>query len=350
LDTDEFLPRSGVVSAPYRFKASTDLFFPFIFYSSLDGIYLAAYYQASDFLGNHQVQSAVSYADGTENLDYQLTYGYLRYRPKFYAKLSGNEYYDDKLMTIKKKQNKQSISVVYPLNRWQSVGFESSTVERTIYYSGLTLQSLRLRDNPMALFFEHNTVTGAFLEPTSGYRINLRSEFSDSQWGSDYKYNSYAAEINDFVPLGRENLLALRVFGGVSFGRDAGTYVLGGFDRVRGYSSNPATGYTGTKLTFANIEWRFPIAYNVNYYMWYMLPDFYFKTIYGSVFLDSGYTWNDDSELANIKRDDIHGSYGVSLRVHTFLLQTFPVMLNFNLARRLDGPFYTFYLATGTNF
>ena len=334
----------------FRAPFSTDLFFPMLFYSSVDGLYLAMYYQGSDFLGNHQVQAMSSYAGGPEYLDYQAAYGFLKYRPKFYITVSGNEYFEDSLMKVKKRNNLQSLSLSYPLNRYESVGIGASTIERLGYYSEQPWSNFRLRDNSISVQYSRDNAAGPYMEATTGSRLLLRADFSDKYWESDYTYQSFVAEGQAFLPLFGENVLAARMFLGESFGPSAGYFKLGGFDRVRGYSSDLSDGYIGKKIIFSNVEWRFPIFYNINYHMWYFLPDFYFKTMYGAVFADSGLAWNDDYELQKITNEQARGSYGVSLRVHTFILQTFPLLLNFQLARRFEGPHYVFYFATGTNF
>jgi outer membrane protein assembly factor BamA len=154
-------------------------------------------------------------------------------------------------------------------------------------------------------------------------------------------------ETHRFINLGLEHVLAVREFLGASFGPDAGNFSLGGYERLRGI---PSDSITAKRIYLANIEWRFPLFYNLNYHMWYIFPDFFLKTVYGVLFTDVGLAWNDDSRFSSTTIDDWKGTCGVGVRTHTFVLQTFPLMFNFYLARQFEGPNLVFYFSTVTNF
>ncbi|MBN1621937.1 MAG: PD40 domain-containing protein [Endomicrobiales bacterium] len=349
--TSERNDKSPAMARPYRFKVSTDLFFPVIFYSSLDGLYLATYWQISEFLGNHQLQSMVTFASAAEYLDYSVSYGFLRYRPQFYLTVSGYEhfeYYSSMDDYKKNEDNLQAIQTLYPLNRFQRLEFLMGTINRKEYWDSDPSVVWRSRENIAGISFYHDVVQGPYLESTSGWRLRITGEVSERVLDGDYSYHNAIVETHKFFPLGKEHVLGWRSYIGGSFGQNSGFFRLGGEDRVRGVSRDMK--YSGHRVFLNNIEWRFPIVYNINYHLGFMFPDFFFKTFYGALFVDSGVTWNEDIELKNIPIEQWHGSYGLGLRFHTFLLQSYPVLLNFQLARKMEGPSHVFYFTMGTNF
>jgi len=332
-----------------RLRVSTDFFLPVVFYSSLDGFYSAFLWQASDFMGNHQFQAVAASAGGIGYLDYQLSYAYLRYRPQLSLNLTGDEYYVDTEKTDRKIENSQSAAVQYPLNRFQQLQLQLTTVDRKeIVALGPFETSARSRENSALFSFVHNKVDGPYLEAVSGSRLSLQSEFSAEVFGGSYIYQNYMAELDKFFPLGKEHVLGVRMLAGASYGRDAGLFRLGGADRVRGIPNDPS--FYGKRLFLTNIEWRLPIFHNLNYHMWYMFPDFFFKTLYAGLFVDGGVVYNEDIELKNLTIDRWKGSYGLSLRFHTFIIETYDLLLNFQLAQRMDLPGWVFYFSAGTNF
>ncbi|OGS24596.1 MAG: hypothetical protein A2314_01730 [Elusimicrobia bacterium RIFOXYB2_FULL_50_12] len=343
------LPVSSGDIRPYRFRASVDLFFPMLLYSSLDGLYTAAYWQLSEFLGNHQLQAVATYASAAEYLDYQLTYGFLKFRPQVYFTAAGNEYFEDYTTQIKQKMNRQQAAVLFPLNRLQRIEIILTTIERRLQYRDTPGANAHTRENVAGLAFVHDTVQGPYLEPVSGARLRLAGEFSDKILCGDFRYQDAIVETHRFVPLGRQHVLALRAFAAGSFGENAGLFRLGGSDRVRGLPAD-AFQFGGRRLFVNNIEWRFPLVHNINYHIWYFFPDFFFKTMYGSVFVDGGLAWNDEDELLADTAGAAKGSYGAGIRVHTFILESYPLMLNFELARRMDQHNYVLYFTLGSTF
>lgn len=332
---------------PYRFQASTDLFFPILFYSSIDGFYTAMYYQASDMLGRHQVLATAASAAKAEYLDYSATYGYTRYRTQFYAGAGALEYFEDYDRTLKREENYQSVMSVYPLNRFQSVSLGIKTIGRSVRDS-VSDVSYHERENIVGLEFAHDTVKGPYLEATSGTRLSLKSELAFASIGGDYQYQHYLAEAVQYCRLPGEQSIGLRCLAGSSYGRDAGDFRLGGLDRVRGIPSDNR--YEGPRLFVTSVEWRFPIVHNINYHMWYIFPDFFFKSFYGAVFCDAGAAWQADNETGIFEGQRWKESAGVSLRFHTFILQAYSLLLNVQFARRFDDAENVLYFSAGSGF
>jgi outer membrane protein assembly factor BamA len=84
----------------------------------------------------------------------------------------------------------------------------------------------------------------------------------------------------------------------------------------------------------------------MDYYMWYIFPDFYFKSISAALFTDAGHVWDTHGQMKASRWRDLRHSYGVGLRIHTFILQLFPLVVHFDYARRTtssgDGVFYVY--------
>lgn len=333
----------------YHFNASTDLFFPVIFYSSLDGFFSAFYWQASDILGDHRLQVLAADANGLGYLNYNVTYGFLRYRPQCFINTAGSEYFVDPEKTDKKTESSQSAGFDYPLNRFQSLRFQLMTTDRTESWKTDTYRAaVRSRENSAGLAFNQDTLRGPYLEAVSGSRLEVQGQFSSAALGGDYIYQNYLAEADKFFPLGREHALLLKVIAGASFDRDAGLFRLGGIDRVRAIPESQP--FYGKRLFVSGLEWRLPVVHNLNYHTWNFFPDFFFKTFYASLFVDGGIVYNDDSELKDLTLDRWKGSYGFALRFHTFIVETYDVLLDFEVAQRMDSPDPVFYFSAGTNF
>ena len=95
-----------------------------------------------------------------------------------------------------------------------------------------------------------------------------------------------------------------------------------------------------------NAELRVPLVKDMNYYMWYMFPDFYFKGIYGKLFADTAYGWDAGREFGRAGASGPETSVGAGVNVHTFVLQAFQLVLSFDYAVRTSdgGRIFYFYL------
>jgi outer membrane protein assembly factor BamA len=134
----------------------------------------------------------------------------------------------------------------------------------------------------------------------------------------------------------------------VSVGPSPQLFRLGGVDRLRGFSRNdPAN--SAPRYVMTNLEWRFPIKY-MNYYTWFIFPDFYFKAIYGALFTDAGYAWDRSSDLETLKADRVRNSAGLGVRMPVFVLQTFLATVALDVAKRTDTNNWVWYVSLGPEF
>lgn len=131
---------------------------------------------------------------------------------------------------------------------------------------------------------------------TEGRRYSLSAEFAGKALGGDFNYNKYTAEARQYLKVGKEQVVALRLTAGYADGHmpDSGRFAVGGADTLRGYEDDE---FKGNKMLAATAEYRFPVA----------------KKVQGVVFTDVGNAWNGEG----YKLNDLEASAGVGLRITT---------------------------------
>lgn len=339
---------SGTASEPYRFSASTDLFFPILFYSSLDGLFAQVYWQGSEMLGNHQSLSSIGYASGDELLNYNFTYAYLKWKPRIILRTAGENFYEDFNKTERRTEHLQFVGLSYPFTRFARLDLGGATLGRTFRFRELDNRTLRTRENIAVTSFLYDVTSGRYLEVRRGYRLRLTYEQSDKDiFNSDFDYRTHIFEGSHFTPIGPTTFI-MRMLGGVSFGATPGLFRLGGVDRLRGYPRR-SDAFKAPRAAMLNAEWRIPLA-KLNYYVWYLFPDFFFKRLTGVVFTDTGFLWESGDELRSASHKDILNSVGVGLRFYSFVMQTFRLDLNFDWAHRTTDGTNIFYFTIGPVF
>ncbi|MBI5243936.1 MAG: PD40 domain-containing protein [Elusimicrobia bacterium] len=336
---------------PYKPSYSTDIFIPAFFYSSNGGLFWTSYWQGSDMLGNHQAQGLLTYASGIGYLNYQAAYAYSRFRPKLIFQAVGNMYrsaVDDAGYTVDEAAHAQALTVSYPLDRFHRLELSAADVTDYVYYRDLSQTSKH--DSRVGIAsFVRDTVTGRYLVATRGNRLRLSCWDAQRILGGNSRYHIGLLEAHQYVPTGGLSALAFRVFGAESFGPDTPQFMLGGIGRMRGIRTSDAVD-VGPRIAMGTAEWRFPLWTNLDYYMWYIFPDFYFKAIFGAVFTDSGYVWEDNAQLSRARINEVRHAYGAGLRIHTFILQLFPLVLHFDYARATNQKENIFYVYLGPLF
>ncbi|MBI3291202.1 MAG: PD40 domain-containing protein [Elusimicrobia bacterium] len=350
-------PASLILSEhPYRLRDGfpslyqvTDFFFPALFFSSADGLFAAGTWQGSSMLGNHRVTSSAAYASANGFLDYQVAYFYSRYRPEWFFAARGSAGDDPGDRRIRRSVHTPIVGMTYPLDRFHSIEVAVRTSFRRDRFDQFGGRVDRSREDTVRLGFFRDTVTGPYLEETSGSRFLALFDRSSRALRGNIEFFSQRYEWHQFLPASMilpESAMALRLLGAVSVGRDQESFRLGGVDRVRGLGSfNRAS-----RVAVANLEYRFPIVRDLNFHLAYFLPDLLFKRLSGALFTDVGYQWNTSTQLTAARLGDLTHTAGVGLRLHTFILQTFRLVLSLDWAKRLDAPGSIFYFSLGPAF
>jgi Tol biopolymer transport system component len=329
---------------PYRFKASTDLFFPLLYYSSQDGFFIAALWQASENLGNHEVQTSVQYGSGEDFLDYQVQYLYKRFRPQFLAGAGGETYYRDFERVEQRRDRERFVGVIYPLDRFRRLETVASAIHREDRFRGnFSAFSTLERENALAVSFVRDTATGRYLFVSDGSRLRLTQTAARKVLHGTRVYDASRAELQRFLPVGGEAVMAFRGIAGTSGGPTPQLFRIGGGDRVRGYPRNGEANQS-SRFGLGNLEWRVPLKFMDEGVS--LLPEVAFKALYGALFVDAGYDGTPGDRGARRARTSV----GAGIRVPSFILQTYPVILTVDLARRTDNGTWSWYFSLGPEF
>ena len=329
---------------PYRFKASTDLIFPFLFYSTTEGLYTAGYWQASDMLGNHMITLLAEYASEYDWLNYGVGYIYQRWRPSLgffaYGKMRRkSENGDDS--KIRTSEFVEGMMVSYPFDRFRRIELGLIT-EKKREWNGDTTST---RENGAILSLIRDTTEGKILDIMSGSRTNFTVYQAFKGLDGDFDYTDYILDARKYFTLSERNILAVRFLGMLSQGRDREEFHLGGQSKLRGLSGSA---FSGSRLALINAEWRFMVFPEINWRFRLLWPEIYLKSLQLTLFTDSGAVWNEPEEIKTIS--DVKNTIGIGLRINTFLLQMFPFTLRLDYGWRTDKFTGKFYFSLGPTF
>ncbi|MDO8805921.1 MAG: hypothetical protein Q7R35_15990, partial [Elusimicrobiota bacterium] len=332
---------------PYRFKASTDLFFPAFLFSSPGGLFWMNYWQASDMLGRHNLNLYLNYNSGAEYLSLQANYSYVRWRMPFFLQTSALTYngiLNSDRLEYDKRYSRQAAGTAWPFDRFNRLEAFALVKDETNEYKDIRYTE-RLRTRAVQTAYVRDTVNGLYLTAVRGSRTELSWLAAREKAGGNIKYDVYTLQYLKYFPLSKRSAFVNRFVAGRSTGRDRLAFDFGGLGGVRGFSGSSSMNESAG-VFLNNAELRVPLVKDMNYYMWYMFPDFYFKSIYGKLFVDSAYGWNDGGELRRFGLSGIRGAVGAGVNVHTFVLQTFQLVLSFDYAVRTSdgGKIFYFYL------
>ena len=338
---------SSGVFRPYRFKASTDLFFPAFLFSSPGGLFWMNYWQASDMLGRHNLSLYLNYNSGSEYLSLQANYSYVRWRMPLFLQttaLTYNGILNSYRLEYDKRYFRHAAGTAWPFDRYNRVETFALAKDEVNYYKDIEFTE-KLRTRGLQTAYVRDTVNGLYLRAVRGSRTELSWLTAGETAGGNLKYDVYTLQYLKYFPLSKRSAFVNRFVAGRSTGRDRRAFDFGGLGGVRGFSGSSSL-YEKTGVFLNNTELRVPLASDLNYYMWYMFPDFYFKGIYGKVFLDSAYGWDARPELRSFGLSKVTGAVGAGIDVHTFVLQSFQLVLSFDYAVRTSdgGKIFYFYL------
>ncbi|MDA8130698.1 MAG: hypothetical protein M0011_04240 [Elusimicrobia bacterium] len=339
-------PSSGTYG-PYRFKASTDLFFPAFLFSSPGGLFWMNYWQASDMLGRHNLALYLNYNSGADFLSLQASYTYNRWRMPLYLQtsvLTYNGLTTADSLEYDKRYFRHAAGTAWPFDRYNRVEAFAIVKDERNDYKDISLTE-KLRTRALQTGYVRDTVDGLYLTAVRGSRTEFTWLTARETAGGNLIYDVYMAQYLKYFPLSKRSAFVNRVMAGQSTGRDRRVFDFGGLGGVRGFSRSSDL-YEKPGVMIDNAEFRFPLVKDMDYYMWYMFPDFYFKGIYGKIFVDSAYGWDEASQLRGLGMKDLRSAVGAGVNVHTFILQAFQMVLSFDYAVRTSdgGRIFYFYL------
>lgn len=324
---------------PYKFTASTDLFYPFLYYSSLDGLFLASYWLFSDMLGRHNLTTGVIFAEASKMLNYAVQYTFSRYRTQFIMNFSGDNTYYDWTNNRFGRYDKIILGVGYPFDRYRKLDFLCGAVFNKFSEPDKTEI---IRDDLARIIYTKNTVSRKYLEPLAGNYFSASSSFALDAFGGASRKQNLSVENRNYYQLSGEHVMAWILSGAASFDKDMDFYSLGGSDRVRGFGYSRIT---DTMILVNTFELRIPVVSNINYYVWYLFPDFFFKSFFASLFIDSGLGWTENRGTPRKL-----SSWGVGLKLYSFILQSYPLAFKVEYAKPFSPDPEIWYFSIGSFF
>jgi len=316
-----FQPVSPITHSPLPVSAgiSTDLFFPFLMYTTGGGLSALLYWQASDMVGENYV-TLYTNVFGTSNIAYTLTCENQRFRPVLFAGAAG-QHFDDPFLRLRVDEDQFQAGVRYPLNTAAQLQVLFGYPYRRLTSQDTGASWFR-SENVVLAAYQYSDVSGAYLEPLRGSYHQLSCQVSGAYIDGDYSYELYRYTGGTHLHLGWQHVLSLRLAGIVSRGRDAPVFALGGQSAVRGAEQ---LRWSGRALATGSVAYRMPVFPDINYYVWFLFPDFFFKSMYATAFADAGVDAEDTSRALV--------SVGAGIRVHTFVLQMMPLVFDLSIAR-----------------
>ena len=332
---------------PYKFKASTDLFFPAFLFSSPGGLFWMNYWQASDMLGNHNLALFLNYNSGSDYVSAQASYSYARYRMPLLlsaSALSVDGLTDANDQDYDRRYWRRSVATAWPFDRHNRVEAALIGKDQTDDYTGLPLK-VEERTRALQWSYIRDTRNGLYLTSNRGSRTELSWLSAADTAGGNLKYDVYLFKYLKYFPLSKRAAFVDMFTAGRSVGRDRRTFDYGGLGGVRGFASmNDTEEKPGVLMN--NAELRLPLFRDLDYYMDFMFPDFYFKGVYARAFVDTAYGWDRASDFGGFGARKLDCSYGLGVNAHTFLLQSFQLVLSLDYAVRASdgGKIVYFYL------
>ncbi len=338
----------------YHFDFSTDLFIPALFYSSIGGFFSTEYWQGSDMTGNHQA-SALADLSGSD-YDYQATYSYARFRPQLVGGVSGYSYHDLVDSSSGHSYNQSEAvefgGVSYPFDRYHSAQVTLASIEDRVVDTTDGTLSGDYRSRAVSASLVRDTTFGRYLVVTNGDRASVSLSQYTPALGGNQSLSVFSTEYDQFLPVASQTAFAARLAYSQTGGPNQVQLMVGGLGGVRGYarSTDETSGLVGNRLAIATAEFRFPIVRELNYYMWWFFPDFYFKAIFGTLFTDTGFVGNSEGDVTTAAWSKLENSVGLGLRVYTFVLQDYEVIVSMDYARRTTSRGGIFYVYPGLLF
>jgi len=190
-------------------------------------------------------------------------------------------------------------STVFLRFRSDNVSISGLTEEEQPYLGGAAFAPREVRSVTLAVSADTRDST---YNPRRGSYTQLSTEVAGVFGGADF--NKYVVDTRRHIPIGAQNVLAMRLLGGVVTGEAPylEQFLIGGHESLRGYRTDR---FAGSRMAILNTEYRFPLTGN----------------LLGVVFVDVGDAWGGaiarDPFFQGDETYTSHVGYGVGIRVRT---------------------------------
>jgi len=271
-----------------------------------------------DMLGNHYVLLGGFLRSELEESEFLLQYANLGHRWQW--GIAGYQYRDDiGLFTAPDSAQLRSLirlgvgtQLAYPFNRFRRIefGLDFQTVTdrvADVLFTNTSLEEIGVSRSRFyygipSAFLVHDNAAYSGFTPVSGSRWRVGVE----QAIGDIDYTFGLLDYRHYFNLWTRSALAVRWLGAASNGPESQRLRLGGSDTFRGAEYGDSD-LVGTRVTFAQIELRFPIVPAT-------------ELLRGVAFVDIATAFNDGESLRDLRAvrggrfDDVHVAPGVGIR------------------------------------
>jgi Tol biopolymer transport system component len=370
LDSSDIIDDSGsYIDKPYKTNFSLDLVDSQFGYSTFYGVQGQATFMFSDVMGDHQVYIGTDLYIDLQNSDYAIAYYYRRYRPNFglilvnqsdnYATyIPGETSETNPFGYFVTRYTNRSLNFImdYPINKYHRIEFNNSYyyVKRDLLDKDQTITAqydADIHEYRAELALVKDNTIYSYTGPMDGSRYRLSLDMSPRITSETPEFYTAKLDYRQYFKITDDYHLAFRFNGGMSFGPDPQTFLLGGVDNWINYVYNanapifgdsensfseqlsmyylseyimPVRGTTlfqtwGDKFMLFNAELRFPLIE----YAKIGLPPISLFQIRGVLFADVGAAWTNDLHLVENDAwpigntwDDMIGSVGIGARIY----------------------------------
>ncbi len=375
LDSVNYQTKEGeFVVNEYKTKLSLDLVDNRAGYSTFWGFQGTTVFSFSDVLGNHRILFGTEMYLDLENSDYYLSYQYLTNKTNIYfsAFHSANFYSSGYYSMWRLRNYGASTSFSRPLSKFTRLeyGLTLYNVEQNLIdiLTSQTLQETKIHTIlPQASWVFDNTLW-AYFYPIDGWRARADLTGSPRYNKNSLEFVSLNLDFRRYFKLNREYSFALRFSGGISEGKNAQRFFLGGetnwinqkFKHYHNFSNaediyfsrfiTPLRGARyyereGTRYFLTNFEFRYPFIKYLQ--LGWPIP-LITGGIQGVTFLDIGSAWHDSNFHPftrtagnDLIMDDLVGGYGFGTRLFFgYFLLKIDIAWRFDLHTIHDPQYY----------
>ena len=323
-ETDVFKPSNNKTKTgklvPHKYRVTLSPMLTY-FQGSVGTSYYSTYglFQVlfTDVLGDYQIGLASSLQFDLSNSSYVISYANLKHRTNYSLSYYhyAMQYYTYNYGLLRYRTFGGQVNFQYPINQFTRVDYGASVIGVARDFSALgdptmsSQQSTFLYPN---ITFTQDFSKPGYITPEGGYRYAVSLTGSPPITGKTPRFVSLSGDFRKYFGLGYGYVFATRLSGGLSFGRDAQTYFLGGMDGWINYQwanngisldnladvfltqpALPMRGYPydamyGDRFGLINLEFRFPLFAAI---LPGPIPFLPLYNMTGEVFTDIGTTW-----------------------------------------------------------
>lgn len=327
---------ANLTGRDYRFNPTLDLLYFLFGYDSSSGFLGGGYMSLSDMLGDHNFELYGSYlADYL--VGYQFTYLAFQWRVNFGVSLSRWKtyfrQYDIAGDLVKKYYTDEyggALLASFPFDQFYRIDCSiGSKIRVKEYLIGDVASSKKIINYVQPSIIRDKRISNQD-EIIDGSSNILTIARADKYLGGNTRFTDIYTEHQKYFNITREIFFALRLFTGISTDSDRGEFSIGGSNSLRGFRGGE---FIGERAVYLNAEFRFPIVREINFALW-PYNWLFIKKLKGGVFTDNGAAWTDPDKFP---WERYKNSIGAGLRLHTYLAETMPLIIRFDIAKRTDS-------------